>query len=306
MGTTTRTERGWRVLAGWLLAAACLCLVLPAAATPLRLAAGESSFPLSNALGYWHDAGAQATPEQAFARAQAGGFAPLPGGNPAFGFQTGAYWFHVSLENLQRDEPLWILVQEYALSDRLDLYLRYPDGHVEHDAGGDHVPFADRFIRYRHPNFRLDLPAGQRVELLLRVQSESSMQVPLSLYTPKAFAELLRDAQFSNGLYYGIVLALLCYNLVLWLMLRDASYFWYLLHTGAFGLVLFALNGYGFEYLWPTSAPAGPPGTGCAWPWWRSSRCWAWRPRGCPTALPRPSPRARCCWACCGSSSPRW
>ena len=157
------------------------------------------------------------------------------------------------MENLQRDEPLWILVQEYALSDKLDVYLRHPDGHVEHTAGGDHVPFADRFIRYRHPNFRLDLPAGERMELLVRVQSESSMQVPLALYTPKAFAELLRDAQFSNGLYYGIVLALLCYNLVLWLMLRDASYFWYLLHTGAFGLVLFTLNGYGFEYLWPTS-----------------------------------------------------
>ena len=35
-----------------------------------------------------------------------------------------------------------------------------------------------------------------------------------------------------------IVLALLFYNLVLWLMLRDPGYFWYLLHTGAFVLVL--------------------------------------------------------------------
>lgn len=254
----TRDGHGpWRMLAGWLLAmAACLCVALPARAAdaPLRLGAGESGFALSASLRYWHDASGDASPEQAFARAQSGGFAPLPGGNPAFGFQTGAYWFHLPLENMQPDEPLWILVQEYALSDNLDLYLRYPDGRVEHTAGGDHVPFADRYIRYRHPNFRLDLPAGQRVELLLRVRSESSMQVPLMLYTPKAFAELMRDAQFSNGLYYGIVLALLCYNLVLWLMLRDASYFWYLLHTGAFGLVLFTLNGYGFEYLWPTSA----------------------------------------------------
>ncbi|QNN46400.1 GGDEF domain-containing protein [Thermomonas brevis] len=250
-------RRSWRLLAGWLLAlAACLCIALPAFAAdaPLRLEAGESSFALTGAIRYWHDADAKAGPEQAFARAQGDGFAPLPDGNPAFGFKTGAYWFHLPIENRQRDEPLWILVQEYALSDNLDLYLRYPDGRVEHTAGGDHVPFADRYIRYRHPNFRLDLPAGQRVELLLRVRSESSMQVPLMLYTPKAFAELMRDAQFSNGLYYGIVLALLCYNLVLWLMLRDASYFWYLLHTGAFGLVLFTLNGYGFEYLWPTSA----------------------------------------------------
>lgn len=248
--------RSRRTLAGWLLVlAVCLCALPASAIGPtLHLGAGESSFPLAGAMRYWHDTSADATPEQAFARAHADGFTALAGGNPAFGFQTGAYWFHLPVENLQRDEPLWILVQEYALSDRLDLYVRHRDGRVEHTAGGDHVPFADRFVRYRHPNFRLDLPAGEPVELLLRVQSESSMQVPLALYTPKAFAELLRDAQFSNGLYYGIVLALLCYNLVLWLMLRDASYFWYLLHTGAFGLVLFSLNGYGFEYLWPTSA----------------------------------------------------
>jgi diguanylate cyclase (GGDEF)-like protein len=37
-------------------------------------------------------------------------------------------------------------------------------------------------------------------------------------------------------------------------MLRDASYFWYLFHLSAFGLVLFTLNGLGFEYLWPNSS----------------------------------------------------
>lgn len=247
----------WQSLAAWVLLAllACACFTTPAGAAtpPLQLSAGDSSFPLSPSIAYWHDKQAQASPEQAFERAHGDGFSPLPGGNPAFGFQNGAYWFYLPIQNLQQDEPRWLLVQEYALSDNLDLYLRYPDGHIEHQDGGDHVPFEDRFIRYRHPNFRLDLPAGERVELLLRVKSESSMQVPLVLYSPQAFSELMRDAQFSNGLYYGIVLALLCYNLVLWLMLRDASYFWYLLHTGAFGMVLFTLNGYGFEYLWSNS-----------------------------------------------------
>jgi diguanylate cyclase len=243
-------------LTAWLLTLAlALCAALPAIASPtLRLDAGETKFSLSPVLQYWHDQPGHASVEQAFAHTQDGAFAPLPNGNPAFGFQTGAYWFYLPIENMQRDDPRWLLVQEYALSDNLDLYLRYPDGHIEHQQGGDHVPFYNRFVRFRHPNFRLDLPAGTRVELLLRVQSESSMQVPLVLYTPQAFAELMRDTQFANGLYYGIVLALLCYNLVLWLMLRDSGYFWYLLHTLAFGLVLFTLNGYGFEYLWPTSA----------------------------------------------------
>src|SRR3546814_20426777 len=80
------------------------------------------------------------------------------------------------------------------------------------------------------------------------------MQVPLVIMTQTAFAELARGAQFAIGIYYGILLALFFYNLVLWLMLRDSSYFWYLFHLSAFGMVLFTLNGLGFEYLWPHSA----------------------------------------------------
>jgi two-component system, sensor histidine kinase LadS len=155
------------------------------------------------------------------------------------------------VRNQDSREQRWLLVQQYPLSDRLDLYVRYPDGRILHRASGDSLPFSSRSVRYRHPNFMLDLPPGQRVDLMLRVRSQSSMQVPLVLYTRTAFTELSRDAQLSIGLYYGILLALFFYNMVLWLTLRDASYFWYLFHISAFGMVLFCLNGLGFEYLWP-------------------------------------------------------
>ena len=245
----------WSWLAGLALWCAGVGVAAAATVAPLVLDAETSSIPLSPRVAYRHDAGAADGATEAFRRAEAGEFQPLPDGTPTFGFQDGAYWFYLPLVNRDAAEPRWLLVQEYALSDQVDLYLRYPDGRIEHASSGDHAPFNSRFIRYRYPNFRLDLPPGQRVEVLFRVQSESSMQVPLVLYTPKAFAELMRDAQFSTGLYYGIVLALLFYNFVLWVMLRDGGYFWYLLHTGAFGLVLFTLNGYGFEYFWPN------------WPW---------------------------------------
>lgn len=222
---------------------------------PQVLEPGQSTIPLSPRISYRHDVLAADGATEAFARAKAGQFAALPNGTPTFGFQSGAFWFYLPVVNRHAEESQWLLVQEYALSDQLDLYLRYPDGRVEHQASGDHQPFANRFIRYRHPNFRLELPLGVPVEVLVRVQSESSMQVPLVLYTQRALTEIMRDTQFSTGLYYGIVLALLFYNLVLWIMLRDPGNGWYLLHTGAFGLVLFTLNGYGFEYFWPN------------WPW---------------------------------------
>jgi len=205
-------------------------------------------------LAYYHDANGGDDLATAVDRMGEGSFRPMPAGSTAFGFQPGAFWFHARVVNRSPTETRWLLVQRYALSDHVDIYLRDSQGNVAHQAGGDALPFAARSIQYRHPNFWLQLPTDQPMDLFVRVQSQSSMQVPFSLYTPAAFTERSRDAQFIIGLYYGILLALFFYNLVLWLTLRDPSYVWYLLHISAFGLVLFTLNGLGFEYLWPNSS----------------------------------------------------
>lgn len=232
----------------WMLAS---LLAMPAAASPVALSAGADRIDLTPRLGWLHDRDARLDAAQALRLAgRPGGFAPLDG-DPTFGFNRGAFWFHVTLENTGPQPLQRLLVLEYALIDEIDLYLQYPDGRLLHQRSGDLLPFASRAIRYRHPNFLVDLPPGERVELLLRTASKSSMQVPLRLYSRTAFTELARDAQLGLGIYNGILLALLFYNLILWLSVRDASYLWYLLHIAAIGLSLLCLNGLAFEYLWP-------------------------------------------------------
>ena len=242
--------RWWCVL---LVALACAWPATAIERARLQLAPGTDSVPLTPYLRYHHDPQSHDDAATAWRRVDAGGLTALPDGDATFGFRRGTFWFHARVVNHDPRETRWMLVQEYPLSDALDIHLRYADGHHVHHAGGDHQPFDRRSVRYRHPNFALDLPPGEPVDILVRVRSQSSMQVPLQLYTPKAFTEVSRDAQLAIGLYYGIMLALFVYNLVLWLSLRDASYFWYLCHVTAFGLVLFTLNGLGFEYLWPAS-----------------------------------------------------
>jgi diguanylate cyclase (GGDEF)-like protein len=221
----------------------------------LELKPGIAELSLTPYVAYYRDVTSNDTAEVAFQRLMGanGAFKPLPEGRTAFGFQTGAFWLHARIVNRNPEEPRWLLVQRYALSDHVDLYMRYPDGRIREMRGGDALPFSARSIPHRDPNFMLELPLEQPVDVLVRVQSDSSMQVPLNLHTPSAFISLSRDSHFIMGLYYGILLALFTYNLVLWLSLRDSSYFWYLFHISAFGLVLFTLNGFAFEYLWPDS-----------------------------------------------------
>ena len=247
-------RRAWRRIVATLVLLALSGMAWAAAQSappPAVLGDDTAALSLTPYLSYYHDASAVDDPDDAWRLSDGGKFTPVPAGKTAFGFQSGAFWFHATLDNRNAEQPYWMLVQSFALLDRIDVYVRYPDGRIVHQAGGDRLPFASRSIAYRHPNFRIDLPLGEPVELLVRTQSESSMQVPLDLYTPQAFTSLSRDAQFVMGLYYGILIALFVYNLVLWITLRDRNYFWYLFHISAFGLVLFTLNGYSFEYFWP-------------------------------------------------------
>ena len=243
-------------LARWLVLAACglACAnATAAAADRVLVGPGVSNLDLSPQVSYLVDADGRADASAMFQAQAQGKFKPLPGGNATFGFGNGAYWFHATLYNQGNGEERWLLVLQYSLLDYVDVYMRYPDGRVDHLASGDQLPFSARAIRYRHPNFWLNLPQSTEVELLVRAKSESSMQAPLRIYSFGAFAEMERDAQLGIGIYDGILLALFFYNMVLWLSLRDSSHFWYMCHLAGFGLVLFCLNGLAFEYLWPSS-----------------------------------------------------
>lgn len=242
-----------------LFACALAALALPgsalaATAHTATLAPGDETVVLAPYMRWYYEEDARASSAVMFEALADDGFQPLPDGRTTFGFRAGAFWFHARVVNQDPTQIRRLLVQQYPLSDRIDLYVRYRDGHVVHQASGDSLPFSSRSVAYRHPNFWIDLPIGEPVDLLVRVKSESSMQVPLVLYTPTAFTELANNAQLGMGLYYGILLALFFYNLILWLSLRDPSYFWYMFHVAGFGLVLFCLNGLAFEYFWPNSA----------------------------------------------------
>ncbi|MGH8078569.1 MAG: 7TMR-DISMED2 domain-containing protein, partial [Lysobacter sp.] len=186
----------WRLLASfWLGVLLTLVCGEVHASVPLVIDDAISQVQLSPHISYYHDASGAESVDTVMQRVQQGRFQPLPSGRSSFGFHDGGYWFHLRVINLNDSEPRWLLVQQYALSDRIDVYTRRPDGRSTHQRGGDSVPFDERSISYRHPNFWLTLPQGQAVDVFVRVQSQSSMQVPLSLYTPTAFTEMARDAQ---------------------------------------------------------------------------------------------------------------
>ncbi len=191
--------------------------------------------------------------DQALAKLRAEDASRVEQWPPTYGFSDSVYWFHLSTFNQSNPDSRWLMIIEYALLDQIDLYVYDPAGGRVHQRGGDREPFSARHFSHRHFNFAIDIPRGQSRELLLRVDTESSMQVPLLLSTETRFLGSNQHWQLELGSYYGLLFGLLAYNLLLFAATRDRSFLYYVLYVASFGLGQANINGLTFQYLWPNA-----------------------------------------------------
>jgi diguanylate cyclase (GGDEF)-like protein len=120
-------------------------------------------------------------------------------------------------------------------------------------------PWASRPLQSERYAFRLRLTEPGVYTAYLRLQSQTSQPYTLALYDlPQHLAER-QDKRLFDGITYGLLLALLVYNLGLAASLRDRTYTWFVLTCACALLTLVSFNGHGARYLfpeWPAMAVA--------------------------------------------------
>ena len=166
-----------------------------------------------------------------------------------FGFSQDNYWFYFEIEN-KSSAPVLILEVDYPPLDYVSLFVENTQGQWEGQLLGDKVPFARRAIFHRNVAFEIAIAPGQRKGCYLKVNTDSSIQVPLYLFAPAAFHRDSLTAEILFGVFYGILGIMLLYNLFLFFALRQPSYIFYCLYILMYLLAQSSLNGHTFQYLW--------------------------------------------------------
>jgi signal transduction histidine kinase len=174
---------------------------------------------------------------------------------PNLGFTSSALWVRFVLpRELLTDQELILEIRHPPL-DRIEFYVpQRQDGHgarYQRTVVGDKVPWSAREVKDRHYVFRLKALAGDDVEFYLRVTTAGTLLVPTYLWLPDVFAAHSRASQLSFGLFYGLLLALIFYNLMLFVSVQDRLYLYYVLYGLAFTMWLLVFDGFAFEYLGP-------------------------------------------------------
>lgn len=236
----------WRVaavLALWL-----GCASVQAQPAPLQLQAQQPAAGLWQALQMLPDPEQRYTAQDLLQGGPA--FGPMPPTQGTLGVRAEPVWLRLPLELAASAPGRWVLDIDYAPLQRIDLVLASGGRIVQQAALGSHVPFAQRPLPTRSHAVGLDLQPGVAYELLLRVQTQGAMVLPLRLSPPAMHAEHALREQMLQGLLTGLALCLWIYSLAQWINQREVLFLQYTLLIS--GSLLFSLHffGVGAQYLW--------------------------------------------------------
>ncbi|RLP54089.1 hybrid sensor histidine kinase/response regulator [Ketobacter nezhaii] len=172
------------------------------------------------------------------------------------GFSQSAFWLHSRFSFPEQPDIYHItryVSLEYSLLDSVDFYV-IENGEVTGKwLTGDSRPFNTRPVDYSRFLFPVEFNRGDIKDIYIRVQSTSLLRMPVTIWTPSEFHDAQRPKLLLDGLYFGILLLMLCYNLFLYATARDASYLYYIAYILSIAAFQLAMSGYGFEYLWPNT-----------------------------------------------------
>ncbi|PZQ44501.1 MAG: hypothetical protein DI559_01115, partial [Ectopseudomonas oleovorans] len=173
-------------------------------------------------------------------------------GRASVGQSLNPWWIKLTLQRDMYAPAYWVL--EVGSVTQLDLQLHQPDGQggwLVRQAG-ERVAFSEnRDHPYRRMVFDLPTLGEQPTTFYLRAFDPAGNSFPLRIWQLDDLTQLATRENLALGVIYGVVFALLLYNLFILISLRDKAYFWYVLTTAFALLFIMSMTGHGAQYLWP-------------------------------------------------------
>ncbi|MDP4547605.1 EAL domain-containing protein [Marinobacter sp. MDS2] len=174
----------------------------------------------------------------------------LPEKTANFGYTQDQIWLRFTVSNPASTQLVEI---SYPALDHIDLYVFENGELIQKESTGDQNLFAERAVQHPLFLFPLQLQAEGHYTILVRAQTQGAMQIPLKLWDRQQYFEHASiETQLHAG-YYGILLTVICFNLFVFLALREPVYLLYVLSTLGYLILIASLNGSTYQLLWPRS-----------------------------------------------------
>ena len=177
----------------------------------------NSTLDLSESLHYLYETNYQLSISDIARRKN--DFLAHSGKNPNFGFQDNAVWLLKSVTNVSNESD-WVFSINFSQLDKVDFYL-IQNGSI---IAQSHQGKLQKEQRFRIPTLQAQIESASPVDLYIRVESQSSsIIVPLRAQSAEKHGRYFQIDSLLWGVFYGGLLILAIYNLVLYFGVKEKS-----------------------------------------------------------------------------------
>ncbi|SMF30845.1 7TM diverse intracellular signaling domain-containing protein [Pseudobacteriovorax antillogorgiicola] len=174
-----------------------------------------------------------------------------PEGSPKYWNQDFFVWVRMVIAPVSGGRRDWTLEIPWPFLEQLDVYQIQANEVISQYRTGTKLPFHTRPIDFNYYAFPLEVSGDLPTEIYLRVHYPSDLRIPVTIWKNQNFLEHQIRVQAYFGIYMGIMIAMILYNMMLYLKLKDPNLVSYILFIATFALMQAVLLGLAFQHLWP-------------------------------------------------------
>jgi two-component system, sensor histidine kinase LadS len=160
---------------------------------------------------------------------------------PNYGITSSAIWMRIEVQNLTKN--LYYLVIRNPAIDSISIFIPTDSATFLKKSVGSYLPSSQREINTNL--FALQLTdSREKKEYYLRLYSTRNLLIPIEIGTKDAIWEKITHTYWIDALYFGLLIAMIFYNLFIFLSLRTLSFLYYVLYGASLFIGIIDYQGY--------------------------------------------------------------
>lgn len=172
---------------------------------------------------------------------------------------SSAYWLHFTLiDKREIHTPHRLEFYDFNI-DEATLYWKRKEGKLDSSSViGFHKPFSLREIEHKNLIFNLDFLNKDTTDIYIKIESPRVNMITPVIKTYNRFFNYAISEYLFFGIFYGLTIFIILYNLVYFFILKEQHFLYYILYALGVTVFLMCRNGTAFQYLWPNYPDVNP------------------------------------------------
>lgn len=157
-------------------------------------------------------------------------FVPSHRDVPNYSMSNSAYWVRFSVifpSYITAENEKWFLKCEWPHLTSVTAYISGTDGSYKKTESGASNIAPSREFPYNGYLFRLPDQPGKTAVIYIRIQSTGALVLPFSIISEKKLLSGIVTENTVTGLFFGIMLVMIFYHLMLFAVIRDRDYLYF-------------------------------------------------------------------------------